>query len=162
MKKKRLASAVLWYGIASVLLLLGRGTPLWGADLTIRADWFDRGNLLSGGGYSDRYTCVFHNGGENSDFAQYDVTFPADGLYAISILAAAQESRPVNFGIDDDLVVQNVLGELTGSWQTSTAQWRPVVQCRLSAGLHTLKISRDECIPHICAIKIEPLFDAPA
>ena len=162
MKKKLFRSAALLCGFVSVFLLLGRGTPLRGAEFTIRADWFDRGNLLSGGGYSDRYTCVFHQQGETSDFAQYDVSFPADGSYAISILVAAQESRPVNFGIDDDLVVRNVLGEVTGSWQTSTAQWRPVVQCRLSAGLHTLKISRDECIPHICAIKIEPLFDAPA
>lgn len=134
--------------------------PLTAGDaLILRCDWFDRGNLIPGASYADTLPCALHHGGPEEDRAEYDVTIPQKGKYAVSCLVAAEESRPVDFALDETLVIPNVLGETTGSWKTSSAAWRKIVETELDAGKHTIRLSRSKCVPHLCALKIEPLFE---
>ena len=68
-------------------------------SFTIRADWFDEGNALSGGDYSDGHVCIF-NGGMMPNVARYRIDFPVAGTYKLEGLYAAHQSRPVKILLD--------------------------------------------------------------
>lgn len=142
-----------------VALLLVSANSFASEPLTLRADWFDRGNLIPASEYSDGPLCVIHHGRGEPDSAEYDVEFPADGKYAVSALYAAAESRPIDVLFDGVLVAPQVCAATTGSWRTKTAEWETVTTIDVTAGKHTLTLFRKQCIPHICAIRFEPLFD---
>lgn len=157
-RRRVVFGTVFW--LFSSICALFFSTALQAAEsLTLRADWFDRGNLLYGVPYSDKYPCVIHHGNSEPDRAEYDVTIPESGRFHIAILYAALESRPVGVSLDGGKIGDSLCAATTGSWQTSTAQWETLGTFDLTVGAHTLLIERAECIPHICAIRFEPAFE---
>jgi formylglycine-generating enzyme required for sulfatase activity len=133
------------------------------ASMTIRADWFDRGNVrvsLPGQSYADQYACIW-NAGELPNQAEYDIDFPVAARYTISALYAAQASRPVDIYLNDQLIHRG-LSSVTGSWQTSSARWEPQGAIEISQGRHTIKlICPGPCMPHICALRFESPIPFP-
>jgi len=127
-------------------------------SFTIRADWFDRGNVDNRGvarGYSDKFPCIV-NAGPVPNVAEYDLDFPVTADYTIHALYAAQASRPVEILLDGKRLAIG-FKETTGSWSTSRAKWFEQCTARITAGKHTVKLLRADCIPHICALR----FTAP-
>ena len=128
-------------------------------SFTIRADWFDRGNVDNRGiarGYSDKFPCIV-NGGKLPNQAEYDLDFPVTADYTVSALYAALQSRPVKILLDGKLLVEG-FKETTGSWSTSRAKWLEQCKARITKGKHTVKLlCVAPCIPHICALR----FTAP-
>lgn len=108
------------------LLLHGQGRGLAAeapADsFTVRADWFDRGNVRVSRceeSYADQYACIW-NGGRLPNQSQYDIDFPVTADYTFVALYAAAESRPVDIYLDGKKI-HRVFSGVTGSWQTSSA-----------------------------------------
>ena len=72
------------------------------ASFTLRADWFDRGNVRvsePGQDYADRYACIW-NSGQQPNQAEYDVEFPVTADYTLVALYTAAEPRPVDVYLD--------------------------------------------------------------
>lgn len=128
-------------------------------DFTFRAVWFDEGNLRAYHNYGP--APILGNNGEYPNRAEYKLTFPKDGVYKLSALFAAQESRPVTFFLDGETLATNALAETTGSWNSETAAWRDVAEFEAKAGEHVLSFSRETCISHIVAFRLSPRFDGP-
>ena len=129
-------------------------------SFTIRADWFDEGNAVSGGSYSDGYACIY-NGGTTPNVTSYKIDFPVDGTYRIEGLYAAHQSRPVKIFLDGKLVGQG-FASTTGSWQTSTAKWEKLGEIRVhSAGAHTVTLEALAMFPHICALRFHAKATLP-
>ncbi len=137
---------------------LGAGDALGGpaASFTIRADWFDRGNVqvsVPGDSYADQYACIW-NAGELPNWAEYDLDFPVTAEYTIVALYAAHAPRPVEIYLDGERIVDGFRGE-TGGWKTSTARWETQGTVRIAEGRHTLKLLCAGPMPHICAVRFE-------
>lgn len=127
--------------------------------LTIRAEWFDRGNVTRGGAlYSDKYVCLC-TGGQAQTFVEFDVDFPQAGVYEFSVLYTAGDSRPMLLTVDGkDLGM--IVSSVNGSWQTSQAKWEKQRDLKISkAGKTVVRLSTKTIhIPHLCALKFTPLF----
>ncbi|MFC1806078.1 hypothetical protein ACFL09_03765, partial [Planctomycetota bacterium] len=139
--------------VAAATLLASSATA---ADsFTIRADWFDRGNVDNrdvAKGYSDKFPCIV-NGNKTPNQAEYDLDFPVTADYTIQALFAAQASRPVDILLDGKVIAHGFKG-VTGSWSTSRAKWFEQGTARITKGKHTIKLlCVAPCIPHICALR---------
>jgi hypothetical protein len=127
------------------------------ASFTIRADWFNRGNVRvsqPGENYADKYPCIW-NAGNLPNQSEYDIEFPVTADYTFVALYTAQNSRPVDIYLDGRKIHQGFAG-VTGSWQTSHAQWEPQCTVHVTEGKHTIKLlCPGPCMPHICAFRLE-------
>ena len=129
-------------------------------SFTIRADWFDEGNAISGGSYSDGFVCII-NGGTTPNVASYRIDFPIAGTYGIEGLYAAHQSRPVKVLLDGKQICQG-FASTTGSWQTSSAKWENQGDVRIdSAGTHTVTLEALGMFPHICALRFQSKASLP-
>ncbi len=126
-------------------------------SLTIRADWFDQGNVnvsTPGMAYADQYACIW-NGGVMPNQAQYEIDIPVTADYTFVALYAAESSRPVEILLDGQ-VVHTGFASVTGSWQTSQARWERQCAFHVSQGRHTISLRcPGPCMPHICAFRLE-------
>ena len=140
--------------VTGAVLLLGPGiTSAAAAGFTIRADWFDRGNVAVDGPYAQKYHCIY-NAGTVPNRTEYDVDFPCAGKYRVSALFAALQSRPVAIYLDGKKIHRGLAG-VTGSWGTQTAKWESQCEVEISKGRHTIALVCPGCFPHICALRFE-------
>ena len=127
------------------------------ASFTIRADWFDRGNVRvspRGQEYADAFPCIW-NGGQAPNESEYAIDFPMSAEYTLSALYAAADSRPVDILLDGRQLHRGFTG-VTGSWQTSSAAWETQCVARITGGSHVLTLRcPGPCMPHICALRFE-------
>jgi len=133
------------------------------ASFTLRADWFDRGNVrvsTVGNGYADKYPCIW-NAGELPNQSEYDVEFPVTADYTLVALYTAAAPRPVDIYLDGEKLHRG-FASVTGSWQTSHAQWETQCTMRVTRGRHTIKLlCPGPCMPHICALRFESPVPLP-
>ncbi len=128
--------------------------------LTIRTEWFDRGNVVPGGNtYSDKYICLC-TGGQNLTFVEFDVPFSETGNYELWGLYSANESRPLDLSVNGEFITKT-FGQPTGSWMTSQAKWLKQADLTIKkTGINVFRFSTDRIhIPHLCALKFLPKFD---
>jgi len=162
MKSVRLARCFAWLVLVALLSDAARAAPepqevTPQASFTIRADWFDRGNVqvsTPGENYADKYPCIW-NAGNLPNQSEYDIEFPVTADYTFVALYTAHDSRPVDIYLDGEKVHQGFAG-VTGSWQTSSAKWEPQCTMHVTEGKHTIKlVCPGPCMPHICAFRLE-------
>jgi formylglycine-generating enzyme required for sulfatase activity len=127
------------------------------SSFTIRADWFDRGNVQVsklGQSYATRYPCIW-NGGKTPNQSEYDLEFPVAGQYTLVALYTAASPRPMDIYIDGQRVHRG-FSSVTGDWRTASAQWERQCTVALAAGRHTVRLQcPGACMPHICALRFE-------
>ena len=132
-------------------------------SFTIRADWFDRGNVrvsVPGDAYADKFACIW-NAGVLPNEAEYDLEFPVTADYTLVALYTAQDSRPIDIYLDGTQVQRGFAG-ITGSWQTSHARWETQCTMHITQGKHTLKLScPGACMCHVCALRFESSVPFP-
>lgn len=154
--------------VGYVLVLAYALDAAWAAEppansFTVRADWFDRGNVHAnrpGEGYAKTYPCIW-NAGPVPNRAEYDIEFPVTAEYKFVALYTAHSSRPVDIYLDDAKVHRGFAG-VTGSWQTDAAKWEDQCTIRVTEGRHTIKlICPGPCMPHICAFRMESSVPFP-
>ena len=133
------------------------------ASLTIRADWFERGNVRAsqlGQAYADKYACIW-NAGTVPNQSEYEIDFPVTAEYEFLGLYAAASSRPVEIHIDGQKI-HTGFSSVTGSWQTSSARWESQCKLRITQGKHTIKLlCPGPCMPHICAFRLKSSVPFP-
>ncbi len=157
-----LALVGLWFGShdTGVAALAGEEAT---AAITIRADWFDRGNVnvsSPGQAYADKYACIW-NAGALPNESQYDIDFPVTAEYTFVGLYTAESPRPVDIYLDEQKV-HTGFASVTGSWQTSHAKWEAQCTLHIARGKHTLKLlCPGSCMPHICAFRLESTVRFP-
>ncbi|MDX9979744.1 MAG: SUMF1/EgtB/PvdO family nonheme iron enzyme [Lentisphaeria bacterium] len=146
-------------GVPAILgLMFGMVGLARAADsFTVRADWFDRGNVVSGlpgESYATRWPAIW-NGGKLPNRAEYDLDFPVAGTYAIWALYTAKDSRPVDILVDGQVAHRGLAG-VTGSWSSDKAVWEKQVEVELTAGRHTVAlVCPGPCICHISGLRFE-------
>ena len=138
------------------LLALAIAIPTFGAPqaTVLEARLYQRGDAVVLEAYGEPL-CI---GGR---WAEYDVEFAAAGNYLLAIRYAAAEPRATRLLVDGILVHDQAVAGTTGSWVAATGKWEDQAILHLSAGLHTLRIERDPCLPHLTALRLTPT-EAPA
>ena len=135
-----------------------------GDSFTIRADWFDRGNVIAGRpgeSYATRWPAIW-NGGKQPNRAEYDLEFPVASVYAVHALYTAMQSRPVDILVDGKAVHRG-FASVTGSWQSDKAVWEQQCEVELTAGRHTIAlVCPGPCICHISGLRFESRTPFPA
>lgn len=141
----------------------GQSTAEATSSFTIRADWFDRGNVRvsrPGENYADKYPCIW-NAGQLPNRSEYDIDFPVTADYTLAALYAAHASRPVDIYLDGVKIHRGFTG-VTGNWRTSTARWEPQCTLHVTAGKHTVKlVCPGPCMPHICGLRFQSPLPFP-
>jgi hypothetical protein len=141
----------------------GRSAAEPAGSFTLRADWFDRGNVrisTSGQDYADKYPCIW-NAGQLPNQAEYDLDFPVAADYTLVALYTAAGSRPVDIYLDGKKLHQG-FASVTGNWQTSHARWERQCTVHITQGKHTVNLLCPSCMPHICALRFESPVPLPA
>ena len=102
-------------------------------------------------------------GGEDPWTVEYDIDLPIESTFTFSVKYAAQDRRPLALAVDEERF-GDVCGDTTGSWNTSGAQWKPVLQHWLAPGKHTLRLTSAAGgpPPHLVALRIEAERPFPA
>ena len=142
-----------------LLCTLAHAAP---SGFIIGAHEFDRGNVrvsLPGQQYAGKYPCIW-NGSKYPNQAEYDIDFPVTAEYTFLALYTAAGVRPVDIYLDDNLV-HSGFATVTGSWGTDKAEWEKQCTMRITKGKHTIKLQRQECMPHICAFRLESSVPFP-
>ncbi|MAG94016.1 MAG: hypothetical protein CMJ48_09730 [Planctomycetaceae bacterium] len=138
----------------------------WRAErplIEIRADEFDSGNArvsLKGTQYATLHPCIW-NGGQLPNEVAYEIEFPVEADYTLSVLYTAADSRPVEILLDGKKV-HTGLASVTGSWNTDKAKWEEQCSLRIPTGKHTLSFRQAQFFPHICALRLESSERFPA
>jgi formylglycine-generating enzyme required for sulfatase activity len=131
--------------------------------ITVMAPDYDRSNLQvsqPGEIYAGRYACIW-NGQQYPNQAEYEIDFPVAGEYSLAALYTAADSRPVDILLDGKKV-HTGLASLTGDWNTNAAAWETQCSLTLTAGVHTIRLERQECMPHLCALRFETAAAFPS
>ncbi len=63
--------------------------------------------------------------------------------------------------VDQQLIVTG-LASVTGSWDTDHAKWEKQCTVHLTKGKHTITLRCQDCMPHICAWRVESSVPFPA
>ena len=152
----RAAATVLIGAICLAAVDLGRlrAEPPATGSFEIPAYAFDRGNAKTFiKQYADAGPMVA-NGGVSPNVVEYDIVFPADGGYTISIKFAAQDPRPVDLYLDE-MKIATCCRTATGTWNTSSAAWEKSATVYIAPGKHTIKLQRGGAFPHLMSLKFE-------
>jgi len=115
---------------------------------------FDRGNVRT---FTDQYADagpMVAYGGHSPVVVEYDIPFPAAGNYRLSIQYAAANARPVELSFDG-VAVTPVCRTANGSWNTSGATWEASAELKVTAGPHTLRLTRPNDFPHLVSLRFE-------
>lgn len=130
--------------------------------LVIEAEAFARSNLsVDRAHYGSPRRAIVHTGKAGLQYAEYDITPPAPGRYALSARYAAQESRPMRLLLDGRSVSEAVLGATTGGWRSDALAWHDVAELELGTGPHVLRLEREAAVPHL-DVWVLTRLDGPA
>lgn len=107
--------------------------------------------------------------GGDGGYADFDIIVDTPGTYTLEIRYAALDSRSIGVKLDDQMIADNILGKVTGSWFPDTQTWVAEVELELTQGQHVLKLDSPKVYPHIdkLALVLQPEtdvwpFDTPA
>jgi len=146
-------------------------------SLTIPAWTFDRGNAriyASPDQYADAGPLIGDGAKENGiAVVEYDINFPVDGQYTLSVSYAAAEARPVDVFLDEKKLGKCCLGVTFSSaayenpvrftGKSSGAVWRreglrkegKLLAMSITKGKHTLKFARRGPLPHLMFLLLD-------
>ena len=149
-----------------------------GGRLEIPAWSFDRGNARveanphTYADYRDIHPELLVTGGDRLPWeVQYDVDLPIDATYTLSIRYASGESRPVELWLDNRKIATCCSG-VTGNSAPYLdrfprhdrprlaenfhgARWSEACKLRITAGRHTLKLTRKGPPPRVAALRLD-------
>jgi len=129
-------------------------TSALAGSFDIPAWTFDRGNVRTfTAEWADGEPMVAF-GGQSPVVVEYDIPFPAAGVYHVSICYAAGTARPVDLALDGK-PVSTVCRTANGSWQTSGAKWEESATIEVTTGNHTLRFTRVGDFPHVVSLRFE-------
>ena len=154
MRIHRFAWRVVWLAALSGAGVAHAAQPP-AASFTVRADWFDRGNVQVSTpptSYAKKYACIW-NAGVSPNQSEYDIDVPVTADYTFVALYTALQSRPVDIYLDGKKFHRGFAGT-TGAWTTDHAKWERQCAVRITKGRHTIKLVCG-CMPHICAFRLE-------
>ena len=107
--------------------------------------------------------------GGDGGYADFDIIVDTPGTYTLEIRYAALDSRSIGVKLDDQMIADNILGKVTGSWFPDRQTWVAEVELELTQGQHVLKLDSPKVYPHIdkLALVLQPEtdvwpFDTPA
>ncbi len=87
--------------------------------------------------------------GASGGYSEYDIMVEIPGTYTMEVRYAALHSRSVGVKLDGQMVAENVLGKVTGSWYPDTQTWVAEIELELTAGKHVLKFDSPKVYPHL-------------
>jgi formylglycine-generating enzyme required for sulfatase activity len=121
---------------------------------------YDRGNLKT---FTTNYASggpMVANGGVFPNTVEFDIPFPVDAVYTMSIKYAANDVRPLTMSIDGEEVGTVCPSKFSG-WDSAQAQWEVQRDIEFTAGVHTIKLTQATAYPHLCALKFETEMPFP-
>jgi len=115
---------------------------------------FDRGNAKTfTSSWADAEPMVASSGDLPLEI-EFDIEFPVEAEYTLCIRYAAAAARPVEVYLD-----KKKLGSgcrtVTGSWNTSTAQWEETCKHKITQGKHTVRLRSNNVFPHIVSLRFD-------
>jgi formylglycine-generating enzyme required for sulfatase activity len=124
------------------------------ASFVIPAYAFDRGNAKT---WTDTYADLEPMvtwGGQYPVVIEYDIDFPVSAEYAFWVRFAQADLRTAQLYLDGQ-ACGPCCRSVTGSWNTSSAQWEDTCSLQIAAGKHTIRLERDGPFPHVVSLRFE-------
>ncbi|MEO6708665.1 MAG: DUF1549 domain-containing protein, partial [Planctomycetota bacterium] len=123
----------------------------------VEAEDFSRGNLIRDDStYGSPASVIARQGSGGLQFAEYDLTFQAQGRQVLEVRMAAEESRPMRVLLDGAVVFESALAEKTGSWKLDGQRWFRVGVLDARSGRNVLRLERDGSVPHLDQLLLYP------
>ncbi|MDA1013992.1 MAG: DUF1553 domain-containing protein [Planctomycetota bacterium] len=120
------------------------------ADVIFReAENYDRGNVTKDFTSYGAGIGVLVNAGKLPNFAEYDVTVPADGTYRLEVRYAAEAARPCTLVVNGIVIRADIADGVTGSWQPDSQRWEIEGFVTLKAGKNVVRLEHAQYFPHI-------------
>ncbi|MDE0865178.1 MAG: DUF1549 domain-containing protein [Rubripirellula sp.] len=120
----------------------------------LEAETFTRGNVASlSDGYGEGIGIISDRGSQQN-FAEYDITIPADGQYLIQLRYAAQDARPGRLLINGEVVKEDAISQTTGGWMPEHQRWVSEGTFELNKGNITLRLESEPLMSHIDKIRL--------
>lgn len=120
----------------------------------IEAETFNRGNgLRSSEGYGEGIGILISSGPTK---VEYDVNIAKTDIYTLHMRYAAQQSRPGELIVNDKLINEKSVGNVTGTWYPDSQKWHLEGTFPLNAGNNILKFEWSTPTPHIDKLLLMP------
>ncbi len=100
--------------------------------------------------------------GDKPSFAEYDFEVAAAGKYRFEVRYAAANRRACIMTINGLPVGKEVATDVTGSWTPESQRWFSEIFVSLKRGKNTLRIQREQTLPHIDKWLLAPAPEADA
>lgn len=115
---------------------------------------YDRGTGVCKGCLSYGPDVVTNKDGiQRANMVEYDLDLPNSGKYRIEVQYAAQQSRPVDIIVNGGQRTKG-LGETTGGWAATTAEYFDQGIFEFKRGTNKLRFESTSVFPHIRKISI--------
>jgi hypothetical protein len=88
------------------------------------------------------------------NMVRYRIAVDAAGKYALRILYASSESRPVAIHVNDTEVSNNALEATTGGWDNQNRAWSATYTVSLNAGDNSIMLRRPDVFPHLSKFEL--------
>ena len=113
------------------------------------AESFDRGNVsIDHESYGKDIGIISDPGGQKN-FAEYDLELPIEGLYQVELRYAARTSRPGRLIVNGNVVKDDAIREVTGTWTPDSQTWFLEGLFVFRAGGNVLRIESEPLMSHI-------------
>ncbi len=123
----------------------------------IEAEEFSRSNLaVDHEKWGTADFGILHTKEAGTQFVEYDVTFETARKLELNVRCASAEKRPMRVLVNDKLVAENVLGDVTGSFFLDAQRWFDVGTFEFQPGRNVLRLENATDVPHLQKLALAP------
>lgn len=124
------------------------------ADFEVAGIWLDAESFTRGDAAidNDRYgegIGIVSDKGGGKTWVEYDFELPEAGLYQVEFRYAAENARPGKLSVNDQLVNEASMAEVTGSWMPDTQTWFVEGRFHFRQGKNTLRFQVAPNMSHL-------------
>ena len=135
------------------------GEQLAAAELAERgilreAESFDRGNVTIDHETYGKGIGIVSDPGNQKNFAEYDLELPAAGMFQVELRYAAAKSRPGRLLLNGEVVKEDAIREVTGTWLPDSQTWFVEGLFSFQAGKNVLRVESEPLMSHLDKILI--------
>ncbi len=119
-----------------------------------QAEKFDRGNVSAiTDGYGEGIG-IISDPGSQENFAEYDIEISESGSFLLQLRYAAKNARPGKLLINDKVVREKAISQVTGGWMPQHQRWFSEGVHTFRGGKNVLRIQSSPLMSHIDRIRL--------
>ncbi len=112
------------------------------------AETYDRGTARPDERYGKGIGIISDKGAPLT-WAEYDIELPEEGIYQVEFRYAAEASRPGKLSINDKVVNEKSMEQVTGTWYPDSQKWFVEGRYKFKAGRNILRFEATGLMSHL-------------